>query len=428
MIKVDLQYTGLKSLEKEIDLNKVKQIHETIKNKTGKGNDFLGWIEWPDAYDKKEYAAMKESAKKLRSKIDTLVVIGIGGSYLGARAADEMIRGLNHTDKVKVIYAGHTMSSTYTAQLSEYLKDKNWGICVISKSGTTTEPGIAFRLLEKQLIEKVGVETSKELIVAVTDKAKGALKTLADNKGYTTFTIPDDIGGRFSVLTPVGIYPLMVAGVNTDNIFAGASLAKKELSANDLSNPAYQYAVARNALLNKGFKSEAMVTYELQMQYLNEWWKQLFGESEGKDGKSLMPSSMVFSTDLHSLGQFVQEGTRGVLFETIIKVKNPIVDVKVPVDQDNYDGLNYLTEKTLHEINSIAIEGVIDAHVNTGKMPNIVLEFDAMNDVQFGYLVYFFELAVAMSGYILEVNPFDQPGVEVYKYNMFKLLGKPGIK
>ncbi|WP_027063097.1 glucose-6-phosphate isomerase [Mesoplasma seiffertii] len=428
MIKVDLQYSGLNDLKTEINESKISEIHNMIQNKTGRGNDFLGWVEWPETFDKTEYQAMKQAASQLRSKIDTLVVIGIGGSYLGARAADEMIRGLNHSDKVKVIYAGHTMSSTYVAQLTEYLKDKNFGICVVSKSGTTTEPGIAFRRLEEQLIAQVGLAKSKELIVAVTDASRGALKTLADQKGYQTFTIPDDIGGRFSVLTPVGIFPLLVAGVNTDNIFAGALAAKQALSANDLSNPAYQYAAARYLMNQKGYKAEALVTYELQMQLLNEWWKQLFGECEGKEGKGLYPTSMVFSTDLHSLGQWIQEGTRNVLFETVIKVKTPVMDANVPVDQANYDGLNYLTNKTFHEINSIAIEGVIDAHVNAGKMPNIVLEFEKMDDVQFGYLVYFFELAVAMSGYLLEINPFDQPGVEVYKYNMFKLLGKPGVK
>ncbi|ASZ09012.1 glucose-6-phosphate isomerase [Mesoplasma chauliocola] len=426
MIKVDLQHSGLNVAN--LNEEKVKEVHNMIINKTGKGNDFLGWIEWPKTFDKKEYEEMKKVASSLRNKIDVLVTVGIGGSYLGIRAADEMIRGINHSDKVQVIYAGHTMSSTYVAQLSQYLKGKKFGICVISKSGTTTEPGIAFRALEKQLIEQVGVEASKELIVAVTDKSKGALKTLADNKGYPTFVIPDDIGGRFSVLTPVGIFPLLVAGVNTDNIFAGAIKAMEELTQGDLTNQAYKYAAARHALYTQGYKAEALVSYELQMQYTNEWWKQLFGESEGKENKGLYPTSMIFSTDLHSLGQWVQEGERNILFETVIKVKEPVMNMVVETDTDNYDGLNYLAGKTFHEINSTAIEGVIDAHVNTGKMPNIVLEFEKMNDVQFGYLVYFFEIAVAMSGYLLEVNPFDQPGVEVYKYNMFKLLGKPGVK
>ncbi|PPE06418.1 glucose-6-phosphate isomerase [Mesoplasma corruscae] len=426
MIKVNLDHSSLKTVE--LDNNKVKQIHEIIKTKSGAGNDFLGWIEWPEAFNKNEYDQMKKVANSLRSKIDILVTIGIGGSYLGIRAADEMIRGLNHSDKIKIIYSGHTMSSTYVAQLSEYLKGKKFGICVISKSGTTTEPGIAFRTLEKQLIEQSGIEKAKELIVAITDGSRGALKTLANKKGYLTFTIPNDIGGRFSVLTPVGIFPLLVAGINTDNIFKGAIKAKNNLVQNDLTNQAYKYAAARNALYNQGYKAEALVTYELQMQYINEWWKQLFGESEGKEGKGLFPTSMVFSTDLHSMGQWVQEGPRKVVFETIIKIQNPVGNLSVELDQDNYDGLNFLAGKSFHEINSVAIEGVIDAHVNAGKMPNIILEFEKMDDEQFGYLVYFFELAVAMSGYMMGINPFDQPGVEVYKQNMFKLLGKPGIK
>ncbi|PPE05431.1 glucose-6-phosphate isomerase [Williamsoniiplasma lucivorax] len=426
MIKVNLEYASV-DLAKEIKDGDIQKIDAMIRNKTGEGADFLGWLDWPKNYDTKEFNAMKKVAKQLRAKIDTLIVIGIGGSYLGTRAADEMLRGLNHTDKVEVIYAGHTMSSTYTDQLTKYLKNKKFGIVVVSKSGTTTEPGIAFRLLENQLIQQFGLEAAKELIVAVTDKAKGALKTLADQKGYQTFVIPDDIGGRFSVLTPVGIFPLMVAGVNTDKILDGAKKAMKKLAKqHDLSNSAYQYAAARYILNTKhGYKMEALVSYELQMQLLTEWWKQLFGESEGKNGKSLFPTSMIFSTDLHSLGQWVQEGTRKVMFETVIRVAKPLADVKVPKDKDNFDELNYLTTKTLHEINSIAIEGVLDAHVNVGKMPNIVLEFEKMNEEMFGYLVYWFELAVAMSAYLLEVNPFNQPGVEVYKKNMFKLLGKP---
>ncbi|ATZ18642.1 glucose-6-phosphate isomerase [Williamsoniiplasma somnilux] len=426
MIKVDLQYSGLE--KNDLNETKVKDIHKMIINKTGKGNDFLGWLEWPKTFDKNEYEKMKKAASSLRDKIDVLVVVGIGGSYLGIRAADEMIRGINNFDKIKIVYAGHTMSSTYVAQLSKYLKNKKFGICVISKSGTTTEPGLAFRTLEQQLNEQVGIEKSKDLIVAITDKSKGALKTLADNKGYLTFVIPDNIGGRFSVLTPVGIFPLLVAGVNTDKIFTGAIKAMNNLVQDNLTNEAYKYAAARNALYNKGYKAEALVSYELQMQYINEWWKQLFGESEGKDGKGLYPTSMIFSTDLHSLGQWVQQGTRGVLFESVIKIVEPVNDMKITKDKDDLDGLNYLVGKTFHEINSTAIEGVIDAHVNSGKMPNIILEFEKMDEEMLGYLVYFFELAVAMSGYLLEVNPFDQPGVEIYKYNMFKLLGKPGVK
>ncbi|EOA06967.1 Glucose-6-phosphate isomerase [Mycoplasma yeatsii 13926] len=427
MIKVNLDYAGL-DFNKIVDEDKIKQVHEMIVNKTGKGNDFLGWLDWPENYDKAEYEKMKQVAGELRSKIDTLVIIGIGGSYLGMRAADEMIRGLKHKDKVEVVYAGHTMSSTYTAQLAEYLKDKNFGICVISKSGTTTEPGVAFRILEQELVNKVGIEKSKELIVAVTDKQKGALKKLADEKGYPTFVIPDDIGGRFSVLTPVGIFGLLVAGINTDNIFKGARKAKADLVANDSSNEAYKYAFVRNYLYNQGYRTEALVTYELQLQMIAEWWKQLFGESEGKEFKALYPTSMVFSTDLHSLGQWVQQGPRNVMFETVIRINKPVKDIDILADQDNYDGLNYLVGKSLHEINQTALKGVVQAHAVTGEMPNIILEFEKMDDEQFGYLVYFFELAVAMSGYLLDVNPFDQPGVEVYKYNMFKLLDKPGVK
>ncbi|ATG97511.1 glucose-6-phosphate isomerase [Mesoplasma lactucae] len=428
MIKVDLSNTGLNALDKEFPNEEVKRIHKMIFDKTGAGSDFLGWLDWPESYDKKEYAQMQQTANELKDKIDYLVVIGIGGSYLGTRAADDMIRGLHPTNGVKLIYAGNTISSTYTAQLVDFLKDKNYGICVVSKSGTTTEPGIAFRVFEQELVKKVGEEKAKDLIVAVTDRSKGALKQLADNKGYATFTIPDDIGGRFSVLTPVGIFPLMVAGVNTDNIFKGAQQAMKDLQADDLTNPAYQYAVARNLLYRQGYKTEAFVSYEMQMQMVGEWWKQLFGESEGKDGKSLLPSSMIYTTDLHSLGQWVQQGTRGVMFETVVDIKKPTMDLEIPMDADNLDGLNYLKGKTFHEVNQTAEKGVLDAHWHDGKMPNIVLNFDSMDDVMFGYLVYWFERAVAMSAYILGVNPFDQPGVEIYKHNMFKLLGKPGVK
>ncbi|UKS54111.1 glucose-6-phosphate isomerase [Mycoplasma feriruminatoris] len=427
MIKVNLDHTNI-NLEQVVDLNKIKQVHQMIFNKTGKGNDYLGWLNWPVDFDKTEYEQMKKVAKTLRNKIQALVVIGIGGSYLGCRAADEMIRGLYHQDKVELIYAGNTMSSTYIYQLVEYLKNKDFGICVISKSGTTTEPGISFRVFEKLLVDKVGINKAKELIVAITDKNKGALKQLADQKGYQRFVIPNDIGGRFSVLSPVGIFPLLVSGIDTDKIFAGALKAKNQLVSDDLTNDAYKYAAIRNYLYNKGYKTEALVSYELQLQMLTEWWKQLFGESEGKENKGLLPSSMIFSTDLHSLGQWVQEGPRDVMFETIIKINKPTYDINVPIDNDNYDGLNYLTNKTFHEINQTALKGVIQAHSITGNMPNIVLEFEKMDDEQFGYLVYFFELSLAMSAYLLDVNPFNQPGVEVYKYNMFKLLEKPGIK
>ncbi|ATZ16528.1 glucose-6-phosphate isomerase [Entomoplasma freundtii] len=432
MISVNVMNTPLiaSDLESEDLKNKVVEVNKMIRERTGLGNDFLGWVNWPATYDREEYIKMQASATSLQDKIEVLVIIGIGGSYLGARAAADMIKGLYPINqKVEAIYVGNTMSSTYVAQVQAYLKNKRFGICVISKSGTTVEPGLAFRLFEKQLWEQEG-ERAKELIVAVTDKERGALKVLADQKGYQTFTIPDDIGGRFSVLTPVGIYPLMVLGVNTDEIFFGAQKAMYELTEANLDNPAYKYAVARYLLNSKlNYKVETLVSYDLQMQYFNEWWKQLFGESEGKEGQGLLPTSMIFSTDLHSLGQWVQEGQKGLLFETILNFSRPTLDVKITKDPDNFDQLNYLDGKTLDEVNKVALEGVLQAHSQCGEIPNIVLDIDGdMSAQNFGYLVYFFELAVAMSGYLLAVNPFNQPGVEVYKKNMFKLLGKPGLE
>jgi glucose-6-phosphate isomerase len=428
MIKVNLENTTIANDVKAFSPEKIAAVHSMIEDKTGLGNDFLGWVDWANTFDKNELAKMKTVSANLRQKIDTLLVVGIGGSYLGARAAEEMIRGLYANDKVELIYVGNTISSTYVQQVSDYLKDKEFGIVNVSKSGTTTEPGIAFRIFKKQLEEKVGKAEAVSRIVAVTDAKKGALKTLADNEGYETFVIPDDIGGRFSVLTPVGIFPLLVAGIDVDAIFSGAKKARNDTKAADLSsNEAYRYAVARYLMnVKQGYKAETLVSYELQMQMFTEWWKQLFGESEGKDGKGLFPTSCVFSTDLHSLGQFIQEGTKNVLFETIIRVKTPQNDLKIPSDADNLDGLNYLTTKTFHEINNIALAGVIDAHANSGKVPNIVLEFDKMDAEMFGYAVTWFMKACAMSGYLLEINPFNQPGVEIYKANMFKLLKKPG--
>ncbi|QBQ07974.1 glucose-6-phosphate isomerase [Spiroplasma gladiatoris] len=425
MIKINFSNSKIEKDIKEFDQNKIKKIDEMIVNKTGKGSDFLGWVDWPINFDKEEYQKMKEVAKKLRDEIEVLLVIGIGGSYLGARAADEMIRGLFPNDKVKLIYIGNTISSTYIHQVVEFLKDKEFGIANISKSGTTTEPGIAFRVFEKLLVDSKSKEIAKQRIVAVTDKAKGALKELATSEGYQTFTIPDDIGGRFSVFTPVGIFPLLVAGIDTDKLFEGSKQAYEDLK--DINNSAYQYAVARYILnTKKGYKAETLVSYELQMQMFNEWWKQLFGESEGKDGVGLFPSSCVFSTDLHSLGQFIQEGTKNVLFETIIDIKKPSNDLKVPENKENLDGLNYLTKNSFHEINQTALKGVIDAHANSGDVPNIVIEFESMDAKMFGYAIYWFMKAVAMSGYLLDINPFNQPGVEIYKQNMFKLLKKPG--
>ncbi|AUM62866.1 glucose-6-phosphate isomerase [Spiroplasma monobiae] len=426
MIKTSFKNSNIEKEIKDFNLARVKEVHDMIENKTGEGSDFLGWVNWPVDFDKNELSDMKKVAEELRSKINILLVVGIGGSYLGARAADEMIRGLYPNDKVELIYIGNTISSTYTKQVLNYVKDKEFGIVNVSKSGTTTEPGIAFRVFEKLLIDLKGKEIARERIVAVTDKEKGALKQLATAEGYETFTIPDDIGGRFSVFTPVGIFPLLVAGVDVDAIFSGAKKAMEDTK--NIDNEAYKYAVARHILhTERGYKAETLVGYELQMQTFTEWWKQLFGESEGKDGKGLFPTSCVFSTDLHSLGQFIQEGTKNVLFETIIDVKNPTMDLNVPKNTEDLDGLNYLTSKTFHEINKVALEGVVDAHANTGEVPNIVLEFDKMDGEMFGYAAYWFMKSCAMSGYLLEINPFNQPGVEVYKTNMFKLLKKPGF-
>ncbi|APE74225.1 glucose-6-phosphate isomerase [Spiroplasma citri] len=424
MIKVDFTNALAESVFNKY-LGRVKDIHQMIHNKTGLWNDFLGWVEWPNNYDQAELAKMKQTAKQLASEIDVLLVIGIGGSYLGARAAIEMINGLYSQQKVEIIYIGNTMSSTYTAQVLKYLQDKKFGICVVSKSGTTTEPAIAFRLCKELLEKKEGNLKAANLIVAITDKQKGALKTLADKAGYQTFVIPDDIGGRYSVLTPVGVFAMLVSGINIDNVFKGAQQAYQDTLIDDFTNHSYKYAVGRYILnQEEKYKAEMLVTYELQMQMITEWWKQLFGESEGKNSKGLLPLSCVFSTDLHSLGQFIQEGTKNILFETVIAIKKAQIDLKLSKAEVDTDGLNYLSGKTLHEVNTIAVQGVVAAHRKVGHVPNIVLEFATMDDKMFGYLSYWFMKACAMSAYLLEINPFDQPGVEIYKQNMFNLLGK----
>ena len=425
MIKVDLSQA---KLAESMDSYKeqVASIHDMIHNKTGLGNDFLGWVDLPVAYDKEEVKAIQEKVNELKDEIDVLLVCGIGGSYLGARAAIESINGLFPTQKVQIIYIGNTFSSNYLSQVREYVKDKEFAINVISKSGTTTETSIAFRIL-KDLLEKTkGKEVARKRIIATTDKEKGALKTLSVNEGYTTFVVPDDVGGRYSVLTAVGLFPIAMAGIDINDMLKGAADSREKFNNPDLlSNDAYQYAVARQVLCKQGYPAEMFVTYELQLAMFAEWWKQLFGESEGKEGKGVLPTSATFSTDLHSLGQFIQEGTK-VLYETVLKVEKPIADLEIPSDADNLDNLNYLAEKTVDFVNKKACEGTVDAHVNTGGVPNIQITVDEMTAYSFGYLVYFFEIACAMSVYLLEVNPFNQPGVEVYKKNMFKLLCKPG--
>ena len=425
MIKVDLSQA---KLAESMDSYKeqVASIHDMIHNKTGLGNDFLGWVDLPVAYDKEEVKAIQEKVNELKDEIDVLLVCGIGGSYLGARAAIESINGLFPTQKVQIIYIGNTFSSNYLSQVREYVKDKEFAINVISKSGTTTETSIAFRIL-KDLLEKTkGKEVARKRIIATTDKEKGALKTLSVNEGYTTFVVPDDVGGRYSVLTAVGLFPIAMAGIDINDMLKGAADSREKFNNPDLlSNDAYQYAVARQVLCKQGYPAEMFVTYELQLAMFAEWWKQLFGESEGKEGKGVLPTSATFSTDLHSLGQFIQEGTK-VLYETVLKVEKPIADLEIPSDADNLDNLNYLAGKTVDFVNKKACEGTVDAHVNTGGVPNIQITVDEMTAYSFGYLVYFFEIACAMSVYLLEVNPFNQPGVEVYKKNMFKLLCKPG--
>ena len=365
-----------------------------------------------------------KAAEKIRNSCDVFLVCGIGGSYLGARAVIEMVNGLYANKKPEIIFVGNTFSSTYIAQVLDYIKDKEVCLNVISKSGTTTETALAFRLFKQVLEEKYGKEGAKERIVATTDKARGTLKAIADKEGYDTYVIPDDIGGRFSVITPVGLLPIAVAGIDVVSLMAGLKKAYDDFATPDLDkNPAYAYAVARRILDNQGKTAEMFVSYESQMAMVAEWWKQLFGESEGKNGKGILPCSANFSTDLHSLGQFVQDG-RKVLFETLVKVEKPTLDLVFPSDEENLDGMNYLAGKNLDWINKMACQGTLEADVETGHVPNIEITIPDMSAETFGYMAYFFFRAIAMTTYLIEENPFNQPGVEVYKKNMFRLLGK----
>ncbi|MDQ7192442.1 glucose-6-phosphate isomerase [Staphylococcus felis] len=422
-----LKFLGQHEIDQQQDL--VQHIHQTIHNGTGAGSDFLGWIDLPVDYDKEEFSRILEAAQRIKSNSDVLVVIGIGGSYLGARSAIEMLTPAfkKEHDLPEIIFAGHHLSSSYLQELIDYLDGKDYSVNVISKSGTTTEPAVAFRLFKQLLEDKYGKEEAVQRIFATTDKEKGALKQLATNEGYESFVVPDDVGGRFSVLTAVGLLPIAVAGIDIEAMMGGAQKAREELSTDDLStNIAYQYATIRNVLYNKGYTTEMLINYEPSLQYFNEWWKQLFGESEGKDLKGIYPSSANFTTDLHSLGQYVQEGRR-FLFETVIKVESPKHEITIEKDADDLDGLNYLAGKTIDEVNLKAFEGTLLAHTD-GGVPNLVISVPKLDAETYGYLVYFFELAVAMSGYQLGVNPFNQPGVEAYKQNMFALLGKPGFE
>lgn len=412
----------------------VKVAHHSLHEKTGAGSDYLGWIDLPVNYDQEEFSRIERAAEKIRNDSDVLLVIGIGGSYLGARAAIEMLQHsfYNVLPKEKrcspqIIFAGNNISSTYMMDIIDLLEGKDFSINVISKSGTTTEPAIAFRIFRKILEEKYGAEEARKRIYATTDKAKGALKTLANEEGYETFVIPDDIGGRYSVLTAVGLLPIAVSGADIRAMMKGAADAREDFSKSELDeNPAYQYAAVRNILYNKGKTIEMLVNYEPALQYFAEWWKQLYGESEGKDQKGIFPASANFSTDLHSLGQYIQEGRRD-LFETVIKVEKPRRGLTIEAEDKDLDGLNYLAGKTVDFVNDKAFEGTLLAHTD-GGVPNLIVSVPALDEYHFGYMVYFFEKACAMSGYLLGVNPFDQPGVEAYKVNMFALLGKPGFE
>lgn len=412
----------------------VKTAHENLHNGTGAGSDYLGWIDLPANYDKEEFARIKAAADKINSDSEVLIVIGIGGSYLGARAAIEMLSNSFYNIQSKeqrktpqVLFAGNNISSTYVTHLLQLLEGKDWSINVISKSGTTTEPAIAFRVFRAALEKKYGKEEARRRIYATTDKEKGALKKLSSEEGYESFIIPDDVGGRYSVLTAVGLLPIAVAGIDIDAMMKGAADASKEYANPNLAeNEAYQYAAARNALYRKGKATEILVNYEPNLHFVSEWWKQLFGESEGKDYKGIYPASVDFSTDLHSMGQFIQEGNRNI-FETVIQVGEVPEQITIETDADDLDGLNFLAGKTMDFVNKKAFEGTLLAHTD-GQVPNLIVNIADMTPYTFGYLVYFFEKACGISGYLLGVNPFDQPGVEAYKRNMFALLGKPGYE
>lgn len=439
MRHINFDYSKVSSFLKEHEIQSLQEVininHERLYYSCQNEGNFLGWLNLPENYDRAEFLRIQEIAEKISEDSDVLLVIGIGGSYLGARAAIEMLNHSFYNDlprekrgnSPQVIFVGHNISSTYISHVIDMLDGKDFSINVISKSGTTTEPAIAFRIFKKLLEEKYGRDAARTRIYATTDKEKGALRKLANQERYETFVIPENIGGRYSVLTAVGLLPIAVSGIDINKVMQGAAQAQIELNSPDLDNNiAYQYAAIRDILYKKGKTIEILVNYEPGLQYFSEWWKQLFGESEGKDGRGIFPASANFSTDLHSFGQYIQEGRRD-LFETIIKVKKSSHDIIINNDEQNLDGLNYLSGKTVEDVNTKAFEGAMIAHTD-GGVPNLVIEIPTMDAFTFGYLVYFFEKACAMSGYLLGVNPFDQPGVEMYKHNMFALLGKPGFE
>ena len=407
----------------------VELAHQQLESRSGAGNDFLGWLDLPVNYDKEEFARIKEAAKKIREDSDVLLVAGIGGSYLGARAVVEAVKGLYHNDTedgLKIYFCGNTISPTYLNDIIKVTKGKRFSINVISKSGTTTETALAFRVLRKLLEDSVGPEEANKRIYATTDRAKGTLKQLADAQGWPTFVVPDDVGGRYSVLTAVGLLPIACAGIDIDALMKGAADAREAYSVCSKDNDAYRYAMTRNILYRKGKVVETLAAFEPDFTMMNEWYKQLFGESEGKDQKGLMPTSCVFSTDLHSMGQFLQDGSR-TMFETYVDIKNTREDFYIEPLEGNFDGLNFLADQNMSVVNRKAMEGTILAH-NDGGVPIGVIEVDSLDAYNVGYLIYFFWKVCAVSGYLLSVNPFDQPGVESYKKNMFALLGKPGYE
>ncbi|MBE7039796.1 MAG: glucose-6-phosphate isomerase [Ruminococcaceae bacterium] len=422
---INLDEKEILSMQEEINL-----CHDALHGKTGEGAFFTGWLNLPNEYDKAEMERVKKAAKKIQENSEVLVVIGIGGSYLGAKAAIDILSESFLNDRKgmpEIIFAGNSISSTYLNKVYNYVKDKDFSVNVISKSGTTTEPAIAFRLFKELLEEKYGKNGAKDRIFATTDKSRGALKAMAEKEGYETFIIPDDVGGRYSVLTPVGMLPIAVCGVDIDEIMEGAKAAFNDYLRPDLkSNDCYKYAACRNALYRKGKTTEIMVNYEPSFMFFAEWWKQLYGESEGKGKKGLFPASALFSTDLHSIGQYIQDGLR-IMFETVINIDLSEADMSIKEDADNLDNLNYLAGKSIDYINKKAFWGAVLAH-NDGGVPAIIINVPQVSPYYFGYMVYFFEKACAISGYMLGVNPFDQPGVEAYKNNMFALLGKPGYE
>lgn len=431
-IKLNLENSKVKIKDIIEYKEKVEKYHNELKARALDYNDYVGWLELPTNYSKLEFKRIKQAAKRISEDSDILLVIGIGGSYLGARAVIEALTSsfdnmLQERKHPYILYAGNNLSPNYINELVEAIGNKDFSINVISKSGTTTEPAIAFRIFREMLESKYGIEEARSRIYVTTDEKKGALKKLADQEGYEQFIIPDNIGGRFSVLTAVGLLPIATAGIDIDKLMEGARLAQVRYNDSNVKyNECYQYAVARNILYKSNKTTEILVNYEPKMHYFTEWWKQLYGESEGKDKKGIFPAGVDFTTDLHSMGQYIQDGRRD-LFETVLRIENPKTNIKINPDDDNLDGLNYLAGKDLDFVNKKAMEGTIQAHV-TGDVPNILISIEKLDEETIGHLIYFFEKACAISGMILEVEPFNQPGVEEYKKNMFKLLGKPGYE